>query len=194
MTSSTTSTEDPPEGKSEVRPVGKPAGKSRPPVQPRMLVGLVGGGLLLVGWGLILHANHWHLTAPVIFLMLGWISVLACAWFLGKAALAATGADPGGAESWSPAGQYEELVAEKKSLLRALKDIEFDHQMGKMSDEDAAQLQRYYRARAIEVLKALDTIEHGGGGTPMERIEREVRARLAVDAKGKKVAEGEGKQ
>jgi hypothetical protein len=168
--------------------------RKAPPVQPGLLVALVGGGLLVVGWVLILHANRWHVTAPVIFLMLGWAALLACAWFLGRTAMAATAADAGDHESWSPSGQYEELLAEKKALLRALKDIEFDHQMGKMSDEDAAQLQRYYRSRAIEVLKAIDTIEHGDGGTPLERIEREVRARLAVDAKGKKVAGGEGVQ
>src|SRR5262245_20043791 len=106
--------------------------RSGPPVQPRTLALIIAGGLLLVGWGVVLQANRWHLTAPVIFLMLGWIAVLACAWFLFQAARAATGSDPGDVESWSPAGQYEELIAEKKSLLRALKDIDFDHQMGKM--------------------------------------------------------------
>jgi hypothetical protein len=167
-------------------------GKGRATRQPLLLAAMVAGGLLIGGWLPIFIANRWHLTAPVIFLMLGWAAVLAFAWFIGRAALAATASDPGDDESWSPTGQYEELLAEKKALLRALKDIEFDHQMGKMSDEDAGQLQRYYRARAIEVLKALDTFERGEGGSALERIEREVRARLAVDARGKKVAGGEG--
>jgi len=174
MTSSATSTSDRPK---------------RPPVQPALLVGLVGGGLLLIGWVVILYGNHWHLTAPVIFLMLGWAAVLATAWFLGRTALVATASEDDLADLDRAGGQYEDLQAEKKTLLRALKEIEFDHQMGKMSDEDAAQLERYYRSRAIEVLKAIDALEQGAGGaggTALERIEREVRARLALDAKAKK--------
>lgn len=160
----------------------------RPPVQPALLIGLIGGGLLLIGWVVILYANHWHLTAPVIFLMLGWLSVLATAWFLGRTAWAATAPESSLDDLDRAGGQYEDLQAEKKTLLRALKEIEFDHQMGKMSDEDAAQLQRYYRSRAIEVLKAIDALEQGGGGSALERIEREVRARLALEGKTTKAA------
>ena len=55
----------------------------------------------------------------------------------------------------------------------SLTAIEFDRDLGKMSDEDATEMMRFYRARAIEVIKEL-------AGSPdadlsvQERIEREI--------------------
>lgn len=48
------------------------------------------------------------------------------------------------------------LVAEKKTLLRTIKDIEFDKELGKISDEDFARLDKAYRRRAKRVLYLLD--------------------------------------
>lgn len=48
------------------------------------------------------------------------------------------------------------LLAEKQSLLMALKDLESERDTGKLSEADFVELNARYRARARTVLKALD--------------------------------------
>jgi len=50
----------------------------------------------------------------------------------------------------------KELEREKASLLKALKELDFDHQMGKVSDKDFADISAIYRGRAIRVMRQLD--------------------------------------
>jgi ribosomal protein L40E len=50
----------------------------------------------------------------------------------------------------------KELEREKASLLKALKELDFDHQMGKVSDKDFADIGATYRGRAIRVMRQLD--------------------------------------
>jgi hypothetical protein len=50
----------------------------------------------------------------------------------------------------------KELEREKQALLKALKELDFDHQMGKVSDKDFAEISSTYRARAIRVMRQLD--------------------------------------
>lgn len=50
----------------------------------------------------------------------------------------------------------KELEREKQALLKALKELDFDHQMGKVSDKDFADISATYRARAIRVMRQLD--------------------------------------
>ncbi|WAS92223.1 zinc ribbon domain-containing protein [Nannocystis punicea] len=52
-----------------------------------------------------------------------------------------------------------ELREEKRRLLRAIKELEFDHGMGKLSTADFEAVIGTYRVRAIEVMRTLD----GGG-------------------------------
>ena len=97
--------------------------------------------------------------------------------------------DAEAAASWGrPIGPRTELEREKKTLLKAIKEAEFDHQMGKLSKADADHMMAVYRARAIELIKAL---EQTAGGSVREQIERELRARLEVDAKTLKKAEAD---
>jgi len=48
------------------------------------------------------------------------------------------------------------LLAEKTTLLRTIKDIAFERELGKISDDDFARLDRAYRGRAKRVLSLLD--------------------------------------
>ncbi|UJR85937.1 hypothetical protein [Sandaracinus amylolyticus] len=48
------------------------------------------------------------------------------------------------------------LVEEKNALLRAIKDLEYEHAVGKTSDADYQRLDAAYRARAKQVLVQLD--------------------------------------
>ena len=142
--------------------------------------------LIIVGWGVALQYNRWHFGAPVVFLLLGWAAVIGTGWFLWRAAWMAANDDPAvGDDFWKLGGDGQtieraELEHEKRALLKAIKEIEFDHQLGKMSDEDAQELIRVYRTRAIEIIKALDAVDDEASLSVHERIEREVRDRLAV--------------
>lgn len=146
---------------------------------------LAAGGLVVAGWLLILAINRWYLGAPAVFLCLGWLSIVAAGRLLWIAAMrAGTELEGGPAEVEPVLTRVEELEREKKALLKAIKEVEFDRELGKMSDADADEIVRVYRARAIEILKLLD----GGApavaaeaGEPLDQvIEREVRARLAL--------------
>ncbi len=140
--------------------------------------------LLAAGWIPILVYNHWHLTAPVIFLGIGWLAVILCGRFFWSAATLAAqeGIAREGEGFELSSGRVAELEREKRALLKALKEIEFDRQMGKMSEADAADITRVYRSRAIDVIKELE----GESDVPDEDapldtvIDREVRARLAL--------------
>lgn len=48
------------------------------------------------------------------------------------------------------------LLAEKRTLLLALKDLEAEREAGKLSNEDYRDLNEQYRKRAREVLRQLD--------------------------------------
>jgi hypothetical protein len=51
---------------------------------------------------------------------------------------------------------HASLVEEKNALLRAIKDLEYEHAVGKTSDADFQRLDVAYRARAKQVLLQLD--------------------------------------
>jgi len=72
------------------------------------------------------------------------------------------------------------LAREKALVLRALKDLEFDRSMGKVSQSDFDEMAGRLRARALSLMKQLD--EDGSGYRTI--IERELSARLAAQAAG----------
>jgi cytochrome c-type biogenesis protein CcmH/NrfG len=53
----------------------------------------------------------------------------------------------------------QELRAEKDTVLRAIKDLEFDLASGKLSDEDYSAMRSKYEARAMDIIQELDTQE-----------------------------------
>ena len=80
------------------------------------------------------------------------------------------------------------LAREKALVLRALKDLEFDRSMGKVSQADFEEMAARLRARAFSLMKQID--EDGSGYRTI--IERELSARLAARAAGGVVdSEGE---
>jgi hypothetical protein len=143
---------------------------------------------LIVGWVFIAWQNHFRISAPVIMVCLGYLAVLATIsnlWRTGTAAVA--GDEHENDSTWAqPAGALGELEREKRTLLKAIKEAEFDHQMGKLSQHDVDDMIRTYRARAIEVIKEIDRLQTGATGTPREQIMREVRARLELEAKSQR--------
>lgn len=61
-------------------------------------------------------------------------------------------------ENDSPAHLYANL----DTLIRTLKDLEFDFQIGRVSEEDFEQGTRRYRREAVAVLKDIDSMERDG--------------------------------
>ena len=120
---------------------------------------LVTGALVLVGFGLVLLAAG--LTGP---LDAGTISLAVCGASLVYAlrrlyAVVRALARPDAlAQVGRGAGLFSqaELRDEKRRLLRAIKELEFDHGMGKLSQQDFDAVIGTYRLRAIEVMRALD--------------------------------------
>ena len=54
--------------------------------------------------------------------------------------------------------QLKELDARKESLLSAIKDIEFDYGLGKLSKDDYEDLNTRYKVEAAEVLRRMDEV------------------------------------
>lgn len=169
-------------------PVSEPAGPPPDPVRwVKRGVALV---VLLIGWFFVLWTNRFHLTAPTVFVCLGYLAIVLAVYNLfhtGAEAVAEEADEPD--STWGrPVGARGELEREKKALLKAIKEAEFDREMGKLSKTDADEMIGLYRARAIEVIKELDKLEVGSVGTVREQIEREVKARLEIEARTKKPA------
>ena len=65
------------------------------------------------------------------------------------------------------------LERDKTLVLRAIKDLEFDRAMGKVSEKDFAEMSARLRARAASLLRELDR-----GAGYRNAIEREIAARV----------------
>jgi hypothetical protein len=160
-------------------------GRPRPRRSP--VPALIALAIVAVGCLFILGSHRFHVTVPVVVLSLGWLAVVSSVYFLFRVGSAASDDDAEETLWWRPVGRRDELEREKRSLLKAIKEIEFDREMGKMTEGDAAEIVRVYRAHAIEVIKALDHLESGGPRSIRDEIERELRARMAVgSARGAK--------
>ncbi len=52
--------------------------------------------------------------------------------------------------------QGEDLLARKNEIYAAVRDIDFDYRMGKLSEEDYNSLREQYKQEAVQVMQALD--------------------------------------
>src|SRR5438093_817320 len=68
------------------------------------------------------------------------------------------------------------LEREKMLALRAIKELDFDHAMGKLSESDWKDMSRRLRARAARLMRQLDA-----GTGYRQQIERDIARRLAAD-------------
>jgi hypothetical protein len=76
------------------------------------------------------------------------------------------------------AGRARAAVEREKALvLRSIKELEFDHAMGKVSDQDFAEMGLRLRTRAAGLLRQLDA-----GAAYTTQIEQELARRLAAAA------------
>ena len=140
--------------------------------------------LLLVGWAFVLQSNKFHVTAATVIACLSFLAVVMTVWNLWRTGAAAAGPTSDDAGWGKPMGARGELEKEKKTLLKGIKEAEFDAAMGKLSKADSDSLIREYRARAIEVIKQIEGLG-GANLTTREKIEHEVKARIALDLSDK---------
>jgi len=79
-----------------------------------------------------------------------------------------------------PISPAEQLLSQRDSLLNALRDLDFDHATGKITDEDYAPQRAQLVAQGVAALKQLDALglnERAGSETTDDEIERAVAAR-----------------
>ena len=57
--------------------------------------------------------------------------------------------------------ELQELLAEKQTLYAAIKELEFDHEAGKLALEDYQQTRRSYELRAVALLEQIDRLAEG---------------------------------
>jgi hypothetical protein len=92
-------------------------------------------------------------------LLLGALLAVACVLFVARPFLRRPGASREDDRLDEPDALERrrlELVEERDRALAALKELEFDHRTGKVSDEDYRALVGPLRRRAAEALRALD--------------------------------------
>lgn len=113
---------------------------------------------------------------PFLFMSLSALALLACISFLWSSLRVVLGGEHElYLEQSKGLRRRMELLDEKDSLLKSLRDLEFEREVGKLSEEDFARLSADVRARAKRVLRALDDDlrEH------REKAEKLVTAELA---------------
>ena len=92
---------------------------------------IAAGSLVVAGWILVLAINRWHVGAPQVFLCLGWLSIVSAGRLLWISAMRAGNELEGAPEDPEPVDHSRsgELEREKKALLKAIKEVEFDREV-----------------------------------------------------------------
>jgi hypothetical protein len=119
-----------------------------------------------------------HLSGPGISLALSAGALVLVARFLFQSAkvLVASSAGAEVLEQRAASGRRrKELEREYYNLKRALKELELDHAMNKVSEVDYQEVRSRYRERAVRVLRQLDQ-----GESYRAQIEADLRARRAA--------------
>ena len=145
-------------------------------------------GALVIGWLFILWQNRFYFSPPTVFVCLAYLAVVSTGYALWRTGVVVVEDTDEADSTWGrPLGRRTELDREKKTLLKAIKEAEFDREMGKLSKADAEEMIAVYRVRAIEVIKEIDQMDAGTAGTVREQIERELKARLEIETKTTKL-------
>jgi hypothetical protein len=96
-------------------------------------------------------------SLPAIFMALAGVALFAAIAFLWSSFRALLGADTGALLRRSDAvRERAELLEEKEAVLRSLKDLEFERDVGKLSEHDFARLEAEFRLRAKQIMRLLE--------------------------------------
>lgn len=69
-----------------------------------------------------------------------------------------------------------ELIEERERVLETIRELDFDHRMGKVEEADYQEARSRYEAQAIEVMKAID---RANGRSDQVDIEKQVESEIA---------------
>jgi zinc-ribbon domain len=140
---------------------------------------LLGTALAVVAFTVVsLIVYSFRPTTGTVFLGLGWLSILATGYLLVRAVQTFDLRVGGGVVDELSHGRRDELEREKKLLVKAIKEVEFDRESGKLDGGEAAEAIARYRGRAVEILRLLD---EGQGREYEALIEKELAKRLAAN-------------
>lgn len=98
----------------------------------------------------------WLFIVVAVFAMLGGLASL---WL--SLTLALSGQPSGGVQARLTSDARRALLTEKEALLQEIRDVAFEHDAGKLSDEDFEELNEKLRAQARHVLHELDASAEG---------------------------------
>src|SRR5438094_447938 len=149
------------------------------PLQPWQFFTLAG----LVGATIVVFVSEGQTPAGIILLSLiifGAAAVGAAAWrtFSPLSGLE----EPAGPQIFG--GRTRAALEREKSLvLRSIKDLEFDHAMGKVSEKDFAEMSARLRARAAGLIRQLDS-----GTNYRQAIQAEIDKRVGPKPGGPNMA------
>jgi RNA polymerase subunit RPABC4/transcription elongation factor Spt4 len=88
----------------------------------------------------------------------------------------------------------DELLGQRDAAMQALRELNFDHRMGKISDEDFAVFELSLKQHAAETLRALDEWEAQTEDDLDQSLEREVAARRSQLIAGGRACPACGRQ
>jgi hypothetical protein len=135
-----------------------------------VLVALVALALVVAGSGIILGPAIGVLVLAAVSLVLA----IAAMW---RSVRALVGETPLSKEEAFAMGAPSAEEEQKRAVLRAIKDIEFEHAVGKLSDADYQELLARYRAEAKRLLRVLDE----RSAPDRERAQRLAQEKLAAE-------------
>jgi hypothetical protein len=152
-----------------VAPPDDSAPRASEPLQPWQLFTLAG----LVGATIVVFLSRGQSPAGVVLLSL----IVFAAAFVGVAVLRTflplSGARTIDAPQVLGGRTRAALERDKALVLRALKELEFDRAMGKVSDKDFAEMSGRLRGRAARIIRQLDA-----GAGYRQQIEQEIARRV----------------
>ena len=80
-----------------------------------------------------------------------------------------------GERTSSRESKRRELLEKREQVLEAIREIDFDHQMGKIEGDDYTETRGRYEAQAIELIDKLDK-GNGKAGQIEDLVEQEIAA------------------
>jgi hypothetical protein len=174
-----TATADPKSRRAEVASDGDVTTAASPQPKRRRVPGwaiALAGTALAAAYGVVLEKMGFG--PPLVMLALGGLTLALCGLALWRVIDPLTRPDAVSlAREARGRGRARELEREKQAVLKAIKEIELDHQMRKIADVDYREMIDRYRTRAMRLISEIEA-----GDNFRELIERELKDRLALPA------------
>ena len=151
--------------------------------QPWQLFTLAG----LIGATIVVFVSQGQTPAGVVLLSLTIFAAALVGFAAWRTLVPLAGSEEGTGPQILGGRTRAALEREKALVLRAIKDLEFDHAMRKISDKDFAEMTARLRVRAAGLLRQLDA-----GVGYRERIEREIAQRVGARPRSGNRDQGSG--